>query len=622
MKGLSELKNEFYEVMYKYEKSFSEEGVMANLTAWQTAKADLLSLLRRHPNWNEDEQAIIFDCNQALSIQPDMVDETAFTLLDIASEILSVEQLEDFRTALHAAVSGYSCTVSEENLEILRQRGGIRCAKDQKASRIIGKLCKKYGVDRHTRYNAVFAQLADALNPLTMQEIGVLSVHPCDFLEMSSKSNTWVSCHRLSDGGYQAGCLSYMNDSVSMVFYAVDADVSGEYRKAIRRYRQMFFYKDGTLYQSRLYPADTGNALEVSKLFRHLVQQAISRCLTEPNLWYLKTKRHDLNAHLSTYRGSLHYPDYNYHGNLSVLQGHRKDTELTIGAAAKCVCCGNELRSNGAIKCSCKEVAVCRKCGQTVARGQGIYLEDGFYCKTCLHICAACGRPTLGTMYPAYNRRGTLVEVCQDCYQQLTSGCAFYHCDNPDFTEFVCSFGFKENSGSFSDISVVAPHLKTAAVNISAGYFNEHRPHEMIDTYAMCENVRRLTAMFWQNTCHFPYKERVHARGSMFGEQSSLFAPMVERPSRAVTCKLLMPLPEETRLYMGQHQIGSAPEYRMDRSGNLYMYLERLNAAVEADGVFACDAGGHPPVFSAVCEGTRFLPVYTYEEAVERLENA
>ena len=116
VKELTELKNEFYEVMYKYEKSFSEEGVMANLTAWQTAKADLLSLLRRHPNWNEDEQAIIFDCNQALSIQPDMVDETAFTLLDIASEILSGEQLEDFRTALHAAVSGYSCTVSEENL--------------------------------------------------------------------------------------------------------------------------------------------------------------------------------------------------------------------------------------------------------------------------------------------------------------------------------------------------------------------------------------------------------------------------------------------------------------------------------------------------------------------------
>lgn len=51
----------------------------------------------------------------------------------------------------------------------------------------------------------------------------------------------------------------------------------------------MFFYKDGALFQSRLYPADTGNAADVSELFRHLVQKAVARCLREPNLWYLKT---------------------------------------------------------------------------------------------------------------------------------------------------------------------------------------------------------------------------------------------------------------------------------------------------------------------------------------------
>lgn len=424
MKELSELKNEFYEVMYKYEKSFSEKGVMANLTAWQTAKADILHLLRQHPNWNETEQAIIFHCDQTLTIQPDMVDETSFALLDIASEMLDGERLEDFRTALNIAVSGYSRTVSEENLDILRQRGGIRCAADQKASRIIGQLCKKFGVSGHERYNAVFAQLADALNPLTMQEIGVLSVHPCDYLEMSSKSNTWMSCHRLNGGQYQAGCLSYMNDSVSMVFYTVDADVQGTYRKAIRRHRQMFFYKDGALFQSRLYPADTGNAADVSKLFRHLVQKAVARCLREPNLWYLKTKRSDLNGHYTTIPCSLHYPDYEYHGNLSILRDHANDTVLSIGAAALCVCCGNELRNNNSLKCSCKDEVVCRKCGQTVAREQGVYLEDGFYCNACLHICAACGRPTLGTMYPAYDRRGALVQVCHDCYQQLTAGCA------------------------------------------------------------------------------------------------------------------------------------------------------------------------------------------------------
>ena len=78
--------------------------------------------------------------------------------------------------------------------------------------------------------------------------------------------------------------------------------------------------------------------------------------------------------------------------------------------------------------------------------------------------------------------------------RRSTNDAVFYNCDNPDFTEFVCSFGFEENYGSFSDISVVAPHLDTAAVNISAGYFNEHRLHEMIDTYAMCKNVLRLMA--------------------------------------------------------------------------------------------------------------------------------
>ena len=68
----------------------------------------------------------------------------------------------------------------------------------------------------------------------------------------------------------------------------------------------------------------------------------------------------------------------------------------------------------------------------------------------------------------------------------------FYECDNPIFTDFVLSFGFVEKQGSFSDISVVAPHLKTAAVNISAGYYNEHRQHECIDMLAVENNIRRI----------------------------------------------------------------------------------------------------------------------------------
>lgn len=71
----------------------------------------------------------------------------------------------------------------------------------------------------------------------------------------------------------------------------------------------------------------------------------------------------------------------------------------------------------------------------------------------------------------------------------------FYDCGNFDFTRFICSFGFEEDYGTFSDISVIAPALGVAAVNISAGYYNEHTLHESIDLKAVKNNVERVRKM-------------------------------------------------------------------------------------------------------------------------------
>lgn len=57
----------------------------------------------------------------------------------------------------------------------------------------------------------------------------------------------------------------------------------------------------------------------------------------------------------------------------------------------------------------------------------------------------------------------------------------FYDCDNKEFEDFVCdNTGLKKNFGTFSDISVLAPALKTAAVNISCGYYNAHTVSEYV----------------------------------------------------------------------------------------------------------------------------------------------
>ncbi|MBE8954906.1 MAG: hypothetical protein SR2Q5_04440 [Quinella sp. 2Q5] len=57
----------------------------------------------------------------------------------------------------------------------------------------------------------------------------------------------------------------------------------------------------------------------------------------------------------------------------------------------------------------------------------------------------------------------------------------FYHCANTDFEAYITGKDFNTARGSFSDISLVAPELGIAAVNLSSGYHNAHTLHEFIN---------------------------------------------------------------------------------------------------------------------------------------------
>lgn len=52
--------------------------------------------------------------------------------------------------------------------------------------------------------------------------------------------------------------------------------------------------------------------------------------------------------------------------------------------------------------------------------------------------------------------------------------CVFYSCNNLEFTHYIESFGFTEDIGSFSDISILMPYTNIAGVNLSVGYEDEH----------------------------------------------------------------------------------------------------------------------------------------------------
>lgn len=73
--------------------------------------------------------------------------------------------------------------------------------------------------------------------------------------------------------------------------------------------------------------------------------------------------------------------------------------------------------------------------------------------------------------------------------------CVFYDCENLEFTKYIESFGFKENFGSFSDISTICPEWGVAGVNLSIGYENEHSYFETLDVKAMFSTLTKVIKM-------------------------------------------------------------------------------------------------------------------------------
>ena len=92
----------------------------------------------------------------------------------------------------------------------------------------------------------------------------------------------------------------------------------------------------------------------------------------------------------------------------------------------------------------------------------------------------------------------------------------FYDCDNEDFTKFITQEFFDEAFGSFSDISVVAPYLGCAAVNLSCGYYNAHTTKEYVVIEEM-EEVIKQTCKLLERTTDADVYEYIEAEKYNYG---------------------------------------------------------------------------------------------------------
>lgn len=97
--------------------------------------------------------------------------------------------------------------------------------------------------------------------------------------------------------------------------------------------------------------------------------------------------------------------------------------------------------------------------------------------------------------------------------------CVFYYEENREFINYISSFGFKEQKGSFTDIVVICPKWKVAGVNLSIGYFNEHSASELLFVGVYEITKKKVRQMLLNPPAKaFPHKE-TSKRFSLFNQK-------------------------------------------------------------------------------------------------------
>ena len=86
----------------------------------------------------------------------------------------------------------------------------------------------------------------------------------------------------------------------------------------------------------------------------------------------------------------------------------------------------------------------------------------------------------------------------------------YYDLHNPEFEQYITSFGFDTKLGSFTDICEICPDWGFAGVNLSAGYANEHTTNEMVFVATIQDTLTKACAILkdqTDNPRYFKYDE-------------------------------------------------------------------------------------------------------------------
>ena len=415
-------------------------------------KAELRDMLRRHPQWDEELDAVVVTAK--VDVAPNMR-VVGDSLNEIIIPAMRAADYEQSRLIVSAAKWFYAADDDAGKalyLKALESVAPHAYHAGCKVSKILRKFLQAIGAwDDTAQSNCqrLYAKIADEFAPAPDFTL-YISVNPAHFLTSSNphsdkRGEMMVSCHSLNSGcGYRAGTSGYARDGVSLIVFSAKKGErdSLNTRKTLR---QLFFYKpdNGILVQSRLYKTNarnndpyggTSGEQPESKVIRATVEGVIAQCEGAVNLW--KSQPYcDNNIHfqMDIADGFAGYPDWiysSYAARIAVRKDKTDDWEtFTVGAPSLCWECGEENHSEDVFCEDCVHSSYCDECENECSDDSltRVYRngQEYFVCEACLSsyyaYCEDCDEYH-------YIDEITYIEsldkyVCDDCLNQSYTRC-------------------------------------------------------------------------------------------------------------------------------------------------------------------------------------------------------
>jgi hypothetical protein len=313
------------------------------------------------------------------------------------------------------------------------ERSTIKIPQGMKVSRAM----KLFVYDKQT-LNKIQIKYSQIINTSSITGRMGLSIHPMDFLTMSTNNNNWRSCMAL-DGEYSVGTVSYALDPFTfMVYLKSDTDnvqlegVPQGIKWNSKKWRCLFYFDTEykVITASKQYPY-TSPAL---------LQEAMEMIIKEFHLenWEIKILDSLYDENIIVGSKGLIYNDLlhiNKKYNIIIDKEKLSEYKVEPGEEITCPQCGEaHLDYGGSFVCSsCANRTICENCCHPISTADEEYYVDGMtVCEGCFMDCCAfceeCGEAH-------WIDDGSLifledVVLCESCYEIL------YEEEDEDYGEY------------------------------------------------------------------------------------------------------------------------------------------------------------------------------------------